>query len=227
MSTTAQPNLQTESRTPAYPAIPTIGSPAPDFHATSTHGPVQLSDFKGKWLVLFSHPADFTPVCTTELAAFARKAPEFERRGTQLVGVSVDSIFSHLEWVNQIEKNFDVRVSYPIIADLDGKVASAFGMIHPGASDTATVRAVFFIDPKQTIRALIYYPLSNGRSIDEVLRVLDALQLSDREGVATPEGWQPGDKVIVPPPRTYEAMQQRAKDKSLDVTAWWFSKKSL
>lgn len=209
------------------PHIPTIGSQAPDFSANSTHGPIKLSDYKGKWVILFSHPADFTPVCTTELAGFAKKSPEFAKRNTQLIGVSIDSIFSHLEWVNSIEQTFDTKVNYPIIADLDTKVAQLYGLIHPGASDTATVRAVFFIDPKQTVRALIYYPLSNGRSIDEIIRVLDALQLSDKEGIATPEGWKPGDKVIVPPPRTYDAMQARKADKSLEVTHWWFSKKTL
>lgn len=215
------------TETVAAPRIPTIGSPAPEFSAASTHGPIKLSDFKGKWVVLFSHPADFTPVCTTELVGLAKKQEEFTKRGAQLIGVSIDSIFAHLEWINSIEKTFDAKISFPLIADLDMKVASAFGMVHPGASDTSTVRAVFFIDPKQTIRALVYYPLSNGRSIDELLRVLDALQTSDAHGVATPADWKPGEKVIVPAPKTYDDAKKRQADKSLEVTHWWFSKKSL
>ena len=210
-------------------SIPTINSPAPDFTATTTHGPITLSEItkKGKWVVLFSHPADFTPVCTTELVRFAQLAPEFEKRNVQLLGLSIDSVYSHLEWVNQIEKNFGTKVPYPMIADLDTKVAQAYGMIHPGASATATVRAVFVIDPNQTIRAMIYYPLTNGRSIDEVLRLVDALQTNTKHAVATPEGWKPGDKVIVPPPVTYDALKAREADESVERTAWWFSKKSI
>ena len=143
------------------------------------------------------------------------------------MGISIDSVFAHLAWIDSIEKTFGVKVKYPVIADLDMKVAHAFGMVHAGASDTSAVRAVFFIDPKQTIRALVYYPLTNGRSIDEILRVLDALQTSDQNGVATPEGWRPGEKVIVPAPKTYAEMEKRAADKNLEVTHWWFSKKSL
>lgn len=207
--------------------IPTILSKAPDFTATSTLGPIKLSDYKGKWVVLFSHPADFTPVCTTELAAFARRSEEFKKRDAQLIGLSIDSIYSHLEWVNQMEKMFDVKVDYPLIADLDMKVAQLYGMVHAGASETATVRAVFFIDPEQMIRAMIYYPLTNGRSVDEIMRVLDALQMNAKHAVATPEGWKPGDKVIVPPPKTYADAKKREADTSLEVTHWWFSKKTV
>jgi peroxiredoxin (alkyl hydroperoxide reductase subunit C) len=209
--------------------IPTINSPAPDFTATSTHGPITLSEItkKGKWVVLFSHPADFTPVCTTELVRFAQLQPEFEARNVQLLGLSIDSVYSHLEWINQIEKNWGVKINYPLIADLDTKVAQAFGMIHPGASQTATVRAVFVIDPNQTIRALIYYPLTNGRSIDEVLRIVDALQTHTKHQVATPEGWKPGDKVIVPPPVTYAGAREREADTTVERTTWWFSKKTV
>ena len=209
--------------------IPTINSPAPDFTATTTHGPITLSEItkKGRWVVLFSHPADFTPVCTTELARFAQLQPEFEKRNVQLLGLSIDSVYSHLEWVNQIEKNWGVKVGYPLIADLDTRVAQLYGMIHPGASVTATVRAVFIIDDKQTIRAMVYYPLTSGRSVDEILRVVDALQTNTRLGVATPEGWKPGDKVIVPAPVTYAALKEREADTSVERTAWWFSKKSV
>jgi peroxiredoxin (alkyl hydroperoxide reductase subunit C) len=129
--------------------------------------------------------------------------------------------------VNQIEKNWGVKVGYPLVADLDTKVAQAYGMIHPGASQTATVRAVFVIDPNQTIRALIYYPLTNGRSIDEVLRIVDALQTNAKHSVATPEGWKPGDKVIIPPPVTYNAVKERESDSTIERTAWWFSKKTI
>src|SRR5687767_5957009 len=207
--------------------LPRLNEPAPDFEATTTQGPLKLSNLKGKWVVLFSHPADFTPVCTTELVRFAQLQPEFEKRNVQLVGLSIDSVYSHLEWINQIEKNWNVKVGYPLIADLDTKVAQLYGMIHAGASQTATVRAVFVIDPNQTIRALIYYPLTNGRSIDEVLRIVDALQTNAKHSVATPEGWKPGDKVIVPPPVTYAAAKEREADSSLERTAWWFSKKSI
>jgi peroxiredoxin (alkyl hydroperoxide reductase subunit C) len=178
-------------------------------------------------VVLFSHPADFTPVCTTELVRFAQLQPEFERRNVQLIGLSIDSIYSHLEWIHQIEQHWGVKVGYPLVADLDTKVAQAFGMIHPGASHTATVRAVFVIDPNHTIRALIYYPLTNGRSIDEVLRIVDALQTHAKHQVATPEGWKPGDKVIVPAPVTYAGVKEREGDGSLERTTWWFSKKSV
>ncbi|MBI5516302.1 MAG: peroxiredoxin [Deltaproteobacteria bacterium] len=209
--------------------IPTINSQAPDFTAKSTHGDITLSEIikKGKWVVLFSHPADFTPVCTTELVRFAQLAPEFEKRDVQLLGLSIDSVYSHLEWVHQIEHRFETRVPYPLIADLDMKVANLYGMVHPGASETATVRAVFVIDNTQKIRAMIYYPLTNGRSIDEVLRIVDALQTNSKHAVATPEGWRPGDKVIVPPPVTYAAQKAREADTTLERTTWWFSKKSL
>ena len=212
--------------TAAAPALPRLNEPAPDFTANSTHGPISLGDFKGKWVVLFSHPADFTPVCTTELSEFARKAPEFEKLNTQLIGLSIDSIYSHLAWTRNIEEKFDVKIPYPLVADLDMKVAAAYGMVHPGASSTATIRCVFVIDDKQIIRAMIYYPMTNGRNIDEVLRLVEALQTSDKNGVATPCNWQPGEKVIVPPPQTAEAAEKRLTE-GYEVTDWYFSKKQL
>jgi peroxiredoxin (alkyl hydroperoxide reductase subunit C) len=212
--------------TAATPALPRLNEPAPDFTANSTHGPISLGDFKGKWVVLFSHPADFTPVCTTELSEFARKAPEFEKLNTQLIGLSIDSIYSHLAWTRNIEEKFDVKIPYPLVADLDMKVAAAYGMVHPGASSTATVRCVFVIDDKQVVRAMIYYPMTNGRNIDEVLRLVEALQTSDKNGVATPCNWQPGEKVIVPPPQTAEAADKRLNE-GYEVTDWYFSKKQL
>ena len=157
--------------------IPRINEPAPDVQGKSTHGVIKLSDYtsKGKWVLLFSHPADFTPVCTTEFVEFARNYKEFERLNVQPIGVSIDSIYSHIAWVRDIEQKFNVKIQFPVIADLDQKVAQSFGMVHEAVSDTATVRAVFFIDPKNNIRALLYYPLNLGRNVDELLRVFEAL----------------------------------------------------
>lgn len=215
-----------DSATGAAPSLPRLNEPAPDFSANSTHGPIKLSDYKGKWVVLFSHPADFTPVCTTELSEFARRAPDFDRLNTQLIGLSIDSVYSHIAWTRNMEEKFGVKVPYPIIADLDTKVATAYGMLHPGASSTATVRAVFVIDDKGMVRAMIYYPMTNGRNIDEIFRIVEALQTSDKNGVATPCNWQPGDKVIVPPPQTADAAEKRLGE-GYEVTDWYFSKKEL
>ncbi|MCF8261928.1 MAG: peroxiredoxin [Melioribacteraceae bacterium] len=207
-------------------SLPRLNQPAPNFKAKTTHGEIQLSDYKGNWVVLFSHPADFTPVCTTEFMAFAKKSPEFEKLNTKVIGLSIDSVYSHLAWVRNIKDNFDVEIPFPVIADLDMKVANLYGMVHPGASDTSAVRAVFVIDPEGILRAMVYYPLSNGRSIDEIFRLVQALQTSDKNSVATPENWQPGEKVIVPPPLTQEAASKRA-DEGFEYTDWYFSKKSL
>lgn len=203
-----------------------LGAKVPDFEANTTHGPVKLSSFKGKWVVLFSHPADFTPVCSTEFAGFAERAAEFDKRGVQLIGVSIDSVYSHIAWVRDIEKNFKVKVTFPVVADLDQKVARLFGMVHEPMAVTAAVRCVFFIDPEMTLRAMIYYPLSCGRNIDEIIRVVDALQLNLKAGVATPANWRPGEDVIVPAPVTQQAAEERAKDGSLKVTEWYLSRKS-
>ena len=208
------------------PSLPRLTEPAPSFSANSTHGPISLADYKGSWLVLFSHPADFTPVCTTELTEFARRADDFAALNTKLVGLSIDSVFAHLGWTRNMEEKFGVKIPYPIIADLDMKVATAYGMLHPGASSTATVRAVFIIDDKGIVRAMVYYPMTNGRNIDEILRVVEALQTSDKNGVATPVNWKPGEDVIVPPPQTAEAAEERMKA-GYDTTDWYFSKKSL
>lgn len=177
-----------------------LNEPAPEFTAQTTDGQLQLADLRGKWVVLFSHPADFTPVCTTEFVGFAEKHDEFLARNVQLVGLSVDSVHAHIAWLKNIEENLGVRVPFPVIADLDMKVASLYGMLHPGASATAAVRAVFVIDPDGILRAMIHYPLTTGRNVAEILRLIDALQLSTDKGVATPANWQPGDKVIIPPP---------------------------
>lgn len=210
----------------AAPSMPRINEPAPAFKAKTTHGERSLDDYKGKWLVLFSHPADFTPVCTTEFMGFAKAADRFKALNCELLGLSIDSVHSHIAWMRSIEEKFGVEITFPIIDDLSMNVARAFGMIHPGASDTSAVRATFLIDPEGVIRAMVYYPMSNGRSVDEFVRLLTALQTSDGNKVATPENWQPGEPVIVPPPATAEAAKAR-KDEGYDYTDWYFSKKTL
>jgi peroxiredoxin (alkyl hydroperoxide reductase subunit C) len=210
--------------------LPRLNEPAPNFNAVTTHGPRTLADYKGKWLILFSHPADFTPVCTTEFMGFAREAETFKSMNCELLGLSIDSIFAHLAWVRSIKQHFGVDIPFPIIEDLKMEVARAYGMIHPGAADTQAVRATFFIDPNGVLRAMVYYPMSNGRSINEFVRLLQALQTSDKHGVATPEAWCPGDKVIVPPPKTSAAAEERVSkgaSQGMDVTDWYFSKKSI
>jgi peroxiredoxin (alkyl hydroperoxide reductase subunit C) len=203
-----------------------LNEPAPPFTAASTHGKISLSDYKGKWVVLFSHPADFTPVCTTEFLAFARKFEEFKKLNTQLIGLSIDSVHSHIAWVRNMEEKFGQKVQFPVIADLDMKVAHAYSMLHPGASDTSAVRCVFVIDPNQVLRAMIYYPLTNGRNIDEILRLVTALQTTDTNKVATPADWRPGDDVIVPPPPTQEAAEKRLHE-GYQCKDWYFCTKPL
>ncbi|MCA1628987.1 MAG: peroxiredoxin [Acidobacteria bacterium] len=207
--------------------IPRINEPAPDFEAKTTNGTLKLSDLKGKWVVLFSHPADFTPVCSTEFVEFARRSDDFKQRNVQLVGLSVDSVTAHIAWIRDLQKHFDVKVDFPVIADLDTKVAQKFGLIHPAASETATVRAVFVIDEKGVIRALIYYPMSLGRNIDEILRVVDGLQTADANACATPANWKPGEKVIVPPPQTLDDAEKRTTNADYEVTDWYYSKRDL
>ncbi len=206
--------------------MPQLNKPAPDFNAPTTHGPKTLADYRGKWLVLFSHPADFTPVCTTEFIAFAKAADQFGELNTELLGLSIDSHYAHIAWTRNIEENFGVHVPFPIIADLSMDVANAYGMVQPGASDTSAVRATFIIDPEGILRAMVYYPMTNGRSVDEFLRLVKALQTSDANRVATPENWQPGDKVIVPPPATAQEAETR-KSEGYDYVDWYFSKKDL
>ena len=176
--------------------IPRILEPAPDFEAKSTQGVIRLSDYtsKGKYVLLFSHPADFTPVCSTEFIAFAKAWQRFDDLGVQLIGISIDSIYSHIAWVRDLEKNAGVEIKFPVIADLDQRVASLYGLVHPAASDTATVRAVFAIDPKQVIRAIVYYPMQLGRNIDELVRVFQGLQAIDGHGVSVGADWTPGNE---------------------------------
>ncbi len=208
-------------------SLPILGNPAPDFEALTTHGPIRLSSFKGKkWVVMFSHPADFTPVCTTEFIAFSEMQDEFAKLNVQLIGLSIDSVHSHLAWVNNLREKMGVKVPFPIIADLDMKVARLYGMIHEGFSSTATIRAVFFIDDKGVLRAMLYYPMSNGRYIPEILRLVKALQTSDEYGVATPANWQPGEKVVVPAPATAEALEKRLKE-GYECKDWYLCFKQL
>ena len=218
--------MSTAAPTQEAPSLPRINDPAPDFEAKSTQGPLKLSDLEGKWVVLFSHPADFTPVCTTEFVEFARRSEDFKSRNAQLVGLSVDSVPAHIAWIRNIEGHFGVKIDFPVIADLDTKVAQKYGLIHPSASETATVRAVFMIDPNQKVRALIYYPMTCGRNIDEVLRALDAMQTADENACATPANWRKGDKVVVPPPQTQEDAEKRMQS-DYEVTDWYFSKRNL
>ena len=214
--------------TPQATGIPRIGDTAPDFTAVTTEGEIEFSKWQGKdWVLLFSHPADFTPVCSTELAEFARRQEEFTRRSVKLMGLSIDSIHSHLAWRENLKQILDVEIPYPIVADLDTKVAQKYGMIHPGESATVTVRAVFFIDPKRVVRALVYYPLNAGRNVDEVLRLVDALQTADSHGVATPVNWTPGEKVIVPPPKSVGEVQERAGHPEYERLDFYLNKKEL
>ncbi len=210
--------------------LPLIGEPAPAFKARTTEGEIEFPKcFQGKWVVFFSHPADFTPVCTTEFMTFATRQKEFRKRNCELLGLSIDSIYSHIAWLRTIKEKIEykgmknVEVTFPVIEDLSMSVAKAYGMLQPGASTTQAVRAVFIIDPKGIIRAILYYPLSNGRNVDEILRLLIALQTTDQHGVATPANWQPGDDVIVPPPGSCGAAKQRVEKPAPDVRCLdWF-----
>ncbi len=203
------------------PTLPRLNEPAPAFTATTTQGRIALSDYRGHWVVLFSHPADFTPVCTTEFLAFAREASAFEARGAKLIGLSIDSVHAHLAWLNDLEQMTGEEVPFPVIADLDMKVSNTFGMIHPGASETAAVRAVFLIDPEGVLRGMLYYPLNVGRSIPEVLRFLDALQFSDAQAMSTPADWTPGDPAIVKAPATMEEIRNDDPSKYHDYRRWY------
>ncbi len=206
--------------------MPILGDQAPEFEAETTMGRIKLADYRGKWVVLFSHPADFTPVCTTEFMAFSAVAEDLEALNVQLIGLSIDSVHSHLAWVRNVQEKMGVTIPFPIIADLDMKVAKAYGMIHPGQSSTATIRTVFFIDPEGVMRAMLYYPLSNGRYIPEIIRLIKSLQASDRYGIATPANWQPGDKVVVPPPKNAKEMAHRL-DEGYECKDWYLCFKEI
>ena len=203
--------------------MPLIGDKFPEMKVVTTHGEITLPDaFKGKWFILFSHPADFTPVCTTEFYAFQKRYPEFRKLNTELIGLSVDQVFSHIKWEEWIEEKLGVKIEFPIIADT-GAVAETLGLIHPGKG-TNTVRAVFIVDPKGIIRAILYYPQEIGRNIDEFLRMIKAFQLSDEKGVAMPANWPNneliGDKVIIPPASDVKTAEERPK--KYDCYDWWF-----
>ncbi len=211
--------------------IPKILEQAPDFEAKSTHGMIKLSDFtsQGKYVMLFSHPSDFTPVCTTEFIEFAKRQADWDRLNVQLVGVSIDSVFSHIAWVRDMEQIGGTKIGFPVIADLDFKVSTAYGLVHEAVSDTAAVRAVFAIDPKRVIRAIIYYPPQLGRSVDELVRIFEAIQMTDKVGASAPANWVPGEPVIVPSPATVADAEKRTNGggAGLQVESWYLSKKQL
>lgn len=206
-----------------------INERAPDFMAQSTHGPLQLSSYKGRWVVLFSHPADFTPVCTSEFIGFAKRAADFAAINCSLVGLSVDSVYSHIAWVRDIERKFQVQIPFPVIEDVTMQISAMYGMIQPAESHTSTVRAVFIIDDQGILRAMIYYPMASGRSVAEILRLVRSIQISDAQDVGTPEGWQPGDPVILAAPKTQHDAQERlenAAERGIDCTDWYFCRKN-
>jgi len=217
--------------------IPLIGDKAPAFRATTTQGPISFpEDYSGKWVILFSHPADFTPVCTTEFMTFASMQDEFKALNCELVGVPVDSIHSHIAWLRTIKEKIEFRgmknldVTFPLIADLKMDVAKKYGMIQPNVSETAAVRAVFFIDPNGVVRALIYYPASAGRNFDEIKRLLIALQTADKNKVATPADWRPGQPVIVPSPNTLGKAEERVAEAAAagyDCKDWFLCFRNL
>ncbi|MFH1878958.1 MAG: peroxiredoxin [Candidatus Omnitrophota bacterium] len=217
--------------------VPIIGEMAPAFTAKTTQGDINFpEDFKGSWVILFSHPADFTPVCTTEFMTFASMEKDFNDLNCKLVGVSIDSIYSHIAWLRTIKEKIEyknmknVEVKFPLIEDIKMEVAKKYGMLQPAASDTQAVRAVFFIDPESKIRALLYYPLTNGRNFEEIKRLLIALQTSDAYKVATPADWQPGEDVIVPPPGSCGTAKDRvdnAKQEGIKCLDWFLCFKPL
>ena len=218
-------------------AIPLIGEEAPSFVADSTQGIVKFpEDYEGKWVILFSHPADFTPVCTSEIATFGALAGEFRALNTELIGISVDSICAHVAWLKNIQEKIRYHryngqpIDFPIVADVKMDVARKYGMIQPSSSDTKAVRAVFFIDPAHRVRALIYYPLSNGRNFEEIKRLLLALQTTDKFGVSTPADWEPGDEVLVAAPSTMSDLKKREgaeEEGAMDCQDWFFCRKKL
>ena len=207
--------------------VPRIGDPAPDFEAETTHGILRLEDFRGSWLVLFSHPADFTPVCASELIAFAGVRQALRASGCELLGLSVDSIFSHIAWVRSLEEKFGVSIDFPLIADTTGEMARRYGMTMPAESLTEPARVVYVIDDRQFIRAFMAYPMTTGRNVEEIMRLVAALQATDAHGVATPAGWKPGEGVLAPPPRTQAMAEERAKAAGPSCPDWYFCKREL
>ncbi|MGI6459831.1 MAG: peroxiredoxin [Candidatus Hydrogenedentales bacterium] len=210
--------------------LPLIGEKAPAFQAETTNGIVNFpEDYEGKWVILFSHPADFTPVCTTEFMTFANMAPDFQKLNCELLGLSIDSTFSHIAWLRTIKEKIsfkdmkNIEIGFPVISDLTMEVSKKYGMLQPSASNTQAVRAVFLIDPKAIVRAVLYYPMSNGRNMDEIKRLLIAAQHSDAHGIATPANWQPGDDVIIPPPSSSDEANKRVQQAGKDYECLdWF-----
>ncbi len=213
-----------------YVIMPLIGDVAPSFRAKTTMGPVNFpEDYKGKWVILFSHPADFTPVCTTEFMTFASMQDEFRELNTELIGLSIDSIYAHIGWLRTIKEKIEykgmknVEINFPVIEDLKMDVSKKFGMVQPNASTTQAVRAVFIIDPESKVRAILYYPLSNGRNMDEIKRLIIGLQKAEKEQIATPANWQPGEDVIVPPPGSCGTAKDRVESDDEEIYCYdWF-----
>ncbi len=211
--------------------FPLIGDKFPEMEVKTTHGAMKLPDaFAGKWFVLFSHPADFTPVCTTEFVGFEKRRAEFEKFNCELIGLSIDQVFSHMKWTELIRENFGVKIKFPIIADSSGKVASHLGMIHPGQGSN-TVRAVFIVDPEATVRLILFYPQEVGRNMDEIVRAVNALQISDKHKVAVPANWPNneliGDQVIIPPPKDEKTAVTRKTGGDMVCEDWWFCHRKL
>lgn len=208
--------------------MPLLGDKFPELEVQTTHGKMKLPDaFSGKWFILFSHPADFTPVCTTEFVAFQKRYDKFRELNCELIGMSVDQVFSHIKWEEWIKDNLDVKIEFPIIADT-GKVAERLGIIHPGKG-TNTVRAVFIVDPKAIIRTILYYPQELGRNMDEILRIVKGFQVADKNKVAIPANWPEneivGDSVIVPPPSDVKTAEKRMKE--YECYDWWLCHKKV
>jgi peroxiredoxin (alkyl hydroperoxide reductase subunit C) len=201
-----------------------LGDTAPDFVATTTQGEIKFSEYiKGSWVILFSHPADFTPVCTTEFLAFAEKQEEFDKRGVKLIGLSIDSVYSHIAWLRAIEEKFEVKIKFPVIADLTMDVARKYGMIHSKVSNTHAVRTITIINPSSEVAFLVTYPMSVGRNIEEIIRIIDAMQVVEEKKVATPANWQVGDNAIIPPPQTMDDAQKRLEKHKNDSNCYdWF-----
>ena len=205
-----------------------LGDIAPDFEAQTTRGVIRFSEWQsGRWVILFSHPADFTPVCTTEFVEFCHAQEFMESRGVSLLGCSVDSVYSHIAWIRDIEEKYSVKIEFPVIADLDQAVSKKFGMISEPTAVTSTIRSVYFIDGKGVIRAVISYPPEVGRSFTEIRRVVEALQLVDDQGVACPANWKSGDAVVLAPPKTTADAEQRLLDASLEKTDWYLTHKKI
>ncbi len=221
--------MQDNINEPVVNKMPLIGDTAPSFKAVTTQGEINFpEDYKGKWVILFSHPADFTPVCTTEFMTFAAMSDEFKKMNTELVGLSIDSLYSHIAWLRKIKdiefngmKN--IEVEFPLIEDIKMEVSKKYGMLQEGASDTQAVRAVFIIDPESKVRTILYYPMSAGRNMDEIKRIIEALQKADKDNVATPANWRPGDDVIIPTAGSCGVAKERMEDKSEDTYCLdWF-----